>query len=102
MKIQRLTLVAAALCALAPASFAAPKASKTPAKAVKVTTLHYCAMTGEKLGSMGKPVGATTYKNYKISFCCAGCPDEFKKLTAKEKDAKIAGIVKKQAAEKKA
>ena len=59
-------------------------------------------MTGEKLGSMGKTVGATTYKNYKISFCCGGCPSQFKALSPKEKDAKIAAIVKKQMATKKA
>lgn len=99
MKIHRLALLGA-LCAVAPVAFAAPKA-KTAVKA-KTTTLNYCPISGGKLGHMGKPVGATTYKNYKISFCCAGCPEAFAKMSAKEKDAKIAEIVKKQAAEKKA
>jgi len=52
-------------------------------------------MTGEKLPK--KHIGAMTYKNYSIAFCCPGCPEEFKGLSAKEKDAKIAEIVAKQA-----
>lgn len=51
-------------------------------------------MTGEKLGK--KTLGATTYKGYNIAFCCGGCPQEFKALTPKQKDAKIAEIVAKQ------
>jgi hypothetical protein len=95
----RLVLLGA-LCAIAPAALAAPKAPNAAAKP-KMITLHYCPTSGEKLGEMGKPVGATTYKNYNISFCCGGCPESFKALSPKEKDAKIAAIVKLQKAEKK-
>jgi hypothetical protein len=97
MKFHSLALLGA-LCAVSSLAVAAPK---TATKA-KLTTLNYCPISGGKLGHMGKPVGATTYKNYKISFCCAGCPEAFAKMSTKEKDAKIAEIAKKQAAEKKA
>lgn len=90
-----------ALCGvIASACFAAPKtpSKTTPAKtagkpAMKV--LHYCPTSGEELPA--KTVGATTYKGYKIAFCCPGCPEEFAELSVKEKDAKIAKIVAKQA-----
>jgi len=77
---------------------AAPKtgapAPKAPAK-VALKTLNYCPISGEKVPA--KRLGATTYKGYKIAFCCPGCPDEFAALSEKEKDAKIAKIVAKQA-----
>jgi hypothetical protein len=79
-------------CALAVPKAAAP-AKKAPAKTA-LKTLNYCPTSGEKLGA--KTVGATTYKNYKIAFCCAGCPQEFASLSEKDKDAKIAEIVAKQ------
>lgn len=89
------------LCAvIASASIAAPK---TPAKTTPTVTtgkaalktLNYCPISGEKLPT--KSIGATTYKGYKIAFCCPGCPEEFAQMSAKEKDAKIAKIVAKQA-----
>ncbi len=93
-------LFLAALCAvMASAAVAVPKASHTnkPAKAAHATalkTLNYCPIAGEKLHS--RDVGPTTYKGYKIAFCCAGCPEEFARLSEKEKDAKIAKILAKQ------
>ena len=86
------------LGALAAATCAAVAAPKTPAKVapkVALKTLNYCPMTGEKLPA--KKLGATTYKGYNIAFCCPGCPEEFKALSPKEKDAKIAAIAAKQA-----
>ncbi len=46
-----------------------------------------------------------SYKNakgtYNVHFCCGGCPEEFAKLSAKDKDAKVAAALKKDAASKK-
>ena len=80
-------------CALAAPKVAAP-AKKAPAQTA-LKTLNYCPTSGEKLGA--QTVGATTYKGYKIAFCCAGCPQEFARLSEKDKDAKIAKVVAKQA-----
>ena len=85
---------------MASAAVAAPKTPAKPAPAktgqkAALKTLNYCPIAGEKLHS--RTVGPTTYKNYKIAFCCPGCPEEFASLSAKEKDAKIARIVAKQA-----
>ena len=78
---------------------AAPKGkAAAPAKAAP-KTLNYCPIAGEKLHS--RTVGPTTYKNYKIAFCCPGCPEAFAALSTKEKDVKIARIVAKQAKEAK-
>jgi len=92
--------ILAALTLLSACAFAAPKTA-TPAKGSAPTsakkslkTLNYCPMTGEKLGK--KTLGATTYKGYNIAFCCSGCPSEFKALTPKQKDARIAEVVAKQ------
>ena len=38
---------------------------------------------------------------YNVHFCCAGCPEEFAKLSAKDKEAKIAAALKKDAAAQK-
>jgi len=92
--------ILAASMLLSACAFAAPKTA-TPAKAGAPTsakkslvTLNYCPMTGEKLPK--KPLGATTYKDYNIAFCCSDCPGEFKALSPKQKDAKIAEVVAKQ------
>ncbi len=86
-----------ALCAvIASAAIAAPAthAKAAPTKKTTLKTLNYCPISGEKLPA--KTLGATTYKGYKIAFCCPGCPEEFAALSPKEKDAKIAKILAKQ------
>lgn len=86
------------LCALPlSGAVAAPKEAKpaAPAQKANLKVLNYCPIAGEKLHN--RKVGATTYKNYSIAFCCPGCPEEFASLSAKDKDAKIARIVAKQA-----
>jgi len=54
---------------------------KKDAKA-KPYTLETCAVTGEKLGEMGKPY-VFTYKDREIKLCCKGCLKEFNKSPAK-------------------
>lgn len=39
-------------------------------------TLDTCAVSGEKLGSMGDPI-VKQYNGREIRFCCEGCVDEF-------------------------
>lgn len=74
---------------------ATPKAKGAAPAKTALKTLNYCPIAGEKLHS--RTVGPTTYKNYKIAFCCPGCPEAFAALSPKEKDVKIARIVAKQA-----
>ncbi|HWQ92266.1 MAG TPA: hypothetical protein VN673_11385 [Clostridia bacterium] len=65
------------------------------ANKAKVYPLKTCAVTGEKLGEMGKPY-EFTYQDREIKFCCKGCLKDFnkepakyvKKLEAAEKTAK--------------
>ena len=74
---------------------AAPRTSAAKSAKPALKTLNYCPISGERLPA--KRIGATTYKGNKIGFCCPGCPEEFAALSAKEKDAKIARVVAKQA-----
>jgi hypothetical protein len=74
---------------LAIAAFAGPPASK-------VVVLHTCPMTGEKIKD-GAGVGAETVGNYKISFCCAGCPEKFNAMSKKDQQKKLAAIAKQEA-----
>ena len=45
---------------------------------VKPYPLDVCAVSGEKLGEMGKPV-VIEYEGREIKFCCTHCEPEFKK-----------------------
>ena len=38
---------------------------------------------------------------YNVHFCCAGCPEEFTKLSQKDKEAKVMAALKKDAPAKK-
>jgi YHS domain-containing protein len=45
---------------------------------LKPYPLDVCAVSGEKLGEMGKPV-VIGYEGREIKFCCSHCEPEFKK-----------------------
>jgi hypothetical protein len=51
-------------------------------KKVKSYPLQTCIVSGEKLGSMGKPVGFV-HKRQEIRLCCKGCRKDFDKEPAK-------------------
>ena len=51
-------------------------------KKLKPYPLDTCAVSGEKLGEMGKPV-VYEYKDREIKFCCKDCIKDFKKDPAK-------------------
>ncbi len=50
--------------------------------AAKPYTLDVCIVSGEKLGSMGKPY-VFVHEGQEIKLCCDGCKDDFKKEPAK-------------------
>ncbi len=89
----------------ASALFAAPRdgkaadAKKPAVKTAKVTDVWTCPVTGEKIADhkteAGKP---QVVGNYKVHFCCAGCPTSFAKLSDKDKQAKAADAAKKDVA----
>lgn len=79
------------------AVLAAPPKAKT-AKAVDVWT---CPMTGEAIKDH-KQVGKTlVVSGKKVHFCCAGCPEKFHSLSAKDQKAKVLAAAKKEAPAKK-
>lgn len=99
MKITSLTPVALALMASAslhaanapaasanntanaPAAPASAPAASTVIK-IKPYLLDTCIVSGDKIGSMGKPVVIIQDGN-EIKFCCNDCPKDFAKDTAK-------------------
>lgn len=60
----------------------APKAGTDAKTAAKPYTLDVCIVSGEKLGSMGKPF-VFVYQGQEIKLCCDGCEADFKKEPAK-------------------
>ncbi len=56
--------------------------AETKKEAVKPYTLTTCAVSGEKLGEMGKPY-VFTNEGREIKLCCKSCLKDFKKAPAK-------------------
>lgn len=52
--------------------------SATNSAAVKPYPLDYCLVSGDKIGSMGKPI-VVDYQGQEFKFCCPDCPAQFKK-----------------------
>ncbi len=75
-------LMAGAIALIATAAFAGPPKDKKAPAAPKQTK---CAVTGEELGSMGKPIEIAytgklaAYKGKKVLVCCGGCTGKVKK-----------------------
>ena len=82
------------------AAIAGPGKDKKPMKTTDVWT---CPIQGAAVKDhAAKGVAYKSKKGtYNVHFCCAGCPEEFAKLSPKEKDAKIAAALKKDAEAKK-
>lgn len=57
-------------------------ASAQAADPPKPYPLQTCLVSGEKLGSMGKPF-VFVYEGQEIKFCCAGCKKKFEADPAK-------------------
>lgn len=68
--------VALAAPAEAPAQPEARTGGETAEAGGRPYTLDTCAVSGEKLGSMGEPI-VKVYDDREVRFCCAGCIDGF-------------------------
>ncbi len=60
----------------------APKAGADAKTAAKPYPLDVCVVSGEKLGSMGKPF-VFVHQGQEIKLCCDGCKPDFEKEPAK-------------------
>jgi hypothetical protein len=64
------------------AALAGPGDGKKPAKPTKVTDVWTCPIQGAAIKDHSHPEkGAAVVGNYRVHFCCAGCPEEFAKLS---------------------
>jgi len=74
-----------------------------PGKEKKPIEVWTCPIAGQAVTD--HKAKGVTFKGktatYDVHFCCGGCPEEFAKLSPKEKEAKIAAALKKEAAVKK-
>ena len=99
--MKKITAVFSAIALVASiAAIAGPGKDKKAAKTVDVWT---CPMMGGPVKDHAAKGVAYKGKTgaYNVHFCCGGCPDEFAKLSPKDKEAKIAEALKKDAAAKK-
>ena len=80
-KLQKITVAVLSLAFLtAPLTMLAAD-EKKPEKP-KPYKLETCAVTGEKLGEMGKPY-VFTHEDRELKLCCKSCLKDFKKDPAK-------------------
>ncbi len=77
----KLLLTAITAACFAGATLHAEDAAK-PAAAAKAYPLDTCVVSGEKLGSMGKPY-RLLHEGKEVQFCCKSCLPKFKKDPAK-------------------
>ena len=76
----RITSTALAIVLTAAFGAAAGRAEEKPA--AKPYPLTTCVVSGEKLGSMGKPF-VYDHEGREVRFCCKNCVKDFKKEPAK-------------------
>ena len=76
----KLRIASTALAIVLTAAFGTVRAEEKPA--AKPYPLTTCVVSGEKLGSMGKPF-AYDHEGREIRFCCKNCVKDFKKEPAK-------------------
>ena len=89
MKMKSILTVAVAIPLLAVVSCSDKKsdsAGGSPDSSASATTEAYplttCVVSGEELGSMGKPV-EIVYEGTTVKFCCKSCIPDFEKEPAK-------------------
>ncbi len=85
------TAIAVTMLSLTAAAWAAPAKTKSSAKVVDVKV---CPMTNAPMH--GKGAGSRVVGNYRVHFCCGGCPEAFNKLSKAEQKKKVAAAVKTQ------
>jgi hypothetical protein len=80
MKKNLLSIAALSLfaCLASSAGLSAADTTATPAEAAKPYPLNTCIVSGEELGSMGKPI-AKVHNGQEVKFCCKSCMKKFDK-----------------------
>ena len=79
-----------------PSKYLAAVDEKLIAQQLPFYPLKTCAVSGEKLGDMGKPVDLI-YRNRLVRLCCASCKPEFEKDVARHVAKLDAAVVEVQA-----
>src|SRR5579859_2356852 len=100
--MKKTVMLCAALSVLSAAVALAgpPKTGKKGVKkiATKITDVWTCPMTGEKTDAAHQNGTGVVVGAYRVHFCCGGCPEQFNKLTDKDKLQKAQIAAKKDSA----
>jgi hypothetical protein len=75
-----------------------PNTKDQQTASAELVEVKVCPMTGEAVE--GEGAGNLVHGKYKVYFCCAGCEKSFNKLSAEDKDKKVAAALEKQNAKK--
>ena len=67
----------------------------TAPKVAGIMDLWRCPITGEAVTKGHEAGTPVVVGNYRVHFCCAGCPASFAKLSETEKQAKVTALAKK-------
>lgn len=70
-------------------------ATETAPKVAGITDLWRCPITGEAVSKEHETGTPVVVGNYRVHFCCGGCPETFAKLSETEKQAKVTAVAKK-------
>jgi len=71
------------------------KSGKSGTKLAGVKDLWRCPITGEKVEKGHEAGTPVVVANYRVHFCCGGCPESFAKLSATDKKTKVLALAKK-------
>jgi len=77
-------------------AIAGPPQTKKPA--TKLVDVWTCPIEGGAITNHAIKATDPVVGKYRVHFCCAGCPEQFAKLSAKDKLAKVQAAAKKDAA----
>jgi len=75
-------LALASVLALASCADTSSTTTAATSGSVKPYTKDVCVVSGNKLGSMGRPI-TKTYGNQQVKFCCKPCETKFEKDPAR-------------------
>lgn len=99
--MKKTTALFAVLAALsATVALAGPPKKPAVKKAAKVTDVWTCPITMEKVAAGHESGKGVVVGKYRVHFCCGGCPEQFAKLSPKDKQTKAVAAAKKDGGKK--
>jgi hypothetical protein len=89
-----LSLAALTFAMAGTVALSSARAEDAPKTEEKITEVRVCPMANKAV--KGDGAGNTTFKTYKVFFCCGGCKGGFDKLSDEDKQKKVDAALKTQ------